>query len=143
MIFSRADEYAIRAMTFLAMQPAGRLVGAREISEAEKIPMQFLWKILQSLAKRRLIRSFKGLRGGYELAQPAQELTLDMVLHANGSMNRFGRCILGLPQCSDDNACPLHERWRELRSGLVEMLEKSTLADLAAVTQKRVKARGK
>ena len=40
MIFSRADEYAIRAMTFLAKQPAGRLVGAREISEAEEIPME-------------------------------------------------------------------------------------------------------
>ena len=143
MIFSRADEYAIRAMTFLAGQPAGRLVGAREISEAEKIPMQFLWKILQNLAKRRLIRSFKGLRGGYELARPAQELTLDMVVHANGNTNRFGRCILGLPQCSDDNACPLHERWGELRSGLAEMLEKSTLADLAAVAQKRAKAKGK
>lgn len=137
MIFSRADEYAIRALTFLAMQPAGRLVGAREIAEAEKIPMQFLWKILQSLAKRRLIRSFKGLRGGYELALPAQEMTLDRVLHANGGTNRFGHCILGLPQCSDDNACPLHESWRGLRSGLVEMLEKSTLADLAEVARRR------
>jgi len=137
MIFNRADEYAIRALTFLAMQPAGRLVGAREISQTEKIPMQFLWKILQNLAKRRLIRSFKGLRGGYELAMPAQEVTLDRVLHADGGPNRFGHCILGLPQCSDDNACPLHERWRDLRSGLVEMLEKSTLADLAAVARQR------
>jgi Rrf2 family protein len=137
MILSRADEYAIRALTFLAMQPAGRLVGAREISEAEKIPMQFLWKILQSLAKRRLIRSFKGLRGGYELALPAQELTLDRVLHGNGEANRFGRCILGLPQCRDDNACPLHESWRNLRSGMVEMLEKSTLADLAEAARRR------
>jgi len=141
MIFSRADEYAIRALTFLAMQPAGRLVGAREISEVEKIPMQFLWKILQSLAKRRLIRSFKGLRGGYELALPARELTLDTVLRASGGTNRIGRCILGLPQCSDDNACPLHEKWRELRSGLAEMLEKSTLADLAEVARQRAETR--
>jgi len=137
MIFNRADEYAIRALTFLATQPAGRLVGAREISEAEKIPMQFLWKILQNLAKRRLIRSFKGLRGGYELAVPAQELTLNRVLHAEGGPSRFGHCILGLPQCSDDNACPLHESWGQLRSGLLAMLEKSTLADLAAVARRR------
>ncbi len=143
MIFSRADEYAIRAMTFLAKQPAGRLVGAREISETEEIPMQFLWKILQNLARRRLIRSFKGLRGGYELAKPAKELTLKMVLDSEGSTNRFKRCVLGLPQCSEDNACPLHARWGELRSGLSDMLEKNTLADLASVSRQRSKEKEK
>jgi len=135
MLFTRADEYAIRAMTFLAMQPAGRLVGAREISEAEKIPMPFLWKILQTLAKRRLIRSFKGFRGGYELAQPADKLTLNMILSANNDADRFRRCLLGLQQCSDEKPCPLHYRWRELRVGIEEMLENSTLADLAAVAR--------
>ena len=143
MIFSRADEYAIRAMTFLAKQPAGRLAGAREISEAEEIPMQFLWKILQNLAKRRLIRSFRGSGGGYELAKPAEEMTLKMMLDGNGDPNRFRRCILGLPQCSDENACPLHEKWGELRSGVAAMLEKSTLADLASLSQRRAKATAK
>jgi Rrf2 family protein len=141
MIFSRADEYAIRALTFLAKQPAGKLAGAREISEAEEIPMQFLWKILQSLAKRRLIRSFRGLRGGYELARPAEELTLKLVLDSDGNGNRFRRCVLGLPQCSEESACPLHEKWREVRSGLAEMLETSTLADLASVSRQKAKAK--
>lgn len=133
MLFSRSDEYAIRALTFLAMQPAGRLVGAREISQAEGIPMQYLWKILHTLAKRRLIRSFKGLRGGYELAQPAGKLTLTMVLQAMGSGDRLDRCVLGLAQCSEEHACPLHAKWKDLRSGMAELLEHSTLADLAAI----------
>jgi len=140
MMFSRADEYAIRAMTFLAGQPAGKLTGAREISKAENIPMQFLWKILQNLAKRRLIRSFKGLRGGYELAQRADQVTLSMVLQANDGADRFGRCVLGLPHCSDGNPCPLHEKWRGLRSGMQEMLENSTLADLAAKAKAAVRS---
>ena len=140
MLFTRSDEYAIRALTFLARQPAGRLVGAREISQAEAIPMQYLWKILHTLAQRRLIRSFKGLRGGYELAQPAKKLTLAMVLQATGSGDRLERCILGLPECSDEHACPLHEKWKDLRSGMAEMLATSTLADLASMAQERTHA---
>ena len=139
MLFSRSAEYGIRAMTFLATLPTGRLAGAREISEAEQIPMAFLWKILQNLAKRRLIRSFKGLRGGYELAQPADQLTLQTILEATDSTDRIGSCVLGLPNCSDENACPLHETWRGLRGKMTNMLHENTLADLAKVAQKRRK----
>jgi len=135
MLFTKADEYAIRAVTFLASLPAGRLAGAREISEEEAIPTQFLWKILRTLTRRRLIRSFKGLRGGYELARPACEVTLMMVLEASGSVERLRCCVLGLPQCSDEHACPLHGRWKRLRAGVQEMLETSTLADLAAIAR--------
>ena len=126
-------------MTFLARQPAGRLTGAREISKSEKIPMQFLWKILQTLTRRRLIRSFKGIRGGYELAQPADKITVSMVLSANNDADRFRRCLLGLPRCSDEEPCPLHHRWKELRAGLTEMLENSTLADLAGAAERNGK----
>jgi Rrf2 family transcriptional regulator, iron-sulfur cluster assembly transcription factor len=135
MIFSRADEYAIRAMTFLAIQPAGKLAGAREISESEQIPTQFLWKILHTLAKKKLIRSFKGLRGGYELAHPAGRITINMVLQANNGGGRLHGCILGLPECSEDHACPLHDQWGGMRAGLIEMLETNTLADLANVAR--------
>jgi len=141
MLFSRSAEYGIRAMTFLATLPPGRLAGAREISESEQIPMAFLWKILQNLAKRRLIRSFKGLRGGYELAQPANQLTLSMIVEATDSADRIANCVLGLPKCSDENACPLHETWKELRSNMSEMLHQNTLADLARVAQRRGRVR--
>ncbi|HYK89276.1 MAG TPA: Rrf2 family transcriptional regulator [Acidobacteriota bacterium] len=137
MLFSRSAEYGIRAMTFLATLPPGRLAGAREISEAERIPMAFLWKILQNLAKRKLIRSFKGQRGGYELAQPADHLTLRMILEATDSADRIGNCVLGLPNCSDENACPLHEAWKELRGNMTAMLHRNTLADLARVAGRR------
>ena len=57
-MISRPAAYAIRAMTFLAAQPPGKLAGAKEIAAAEHIPIPFLWKILGILAQRRLIRSF-------------------------------------------------------------------------------------
>jgi Rrf2 family transcriptional regulator, iron-sulfur cluster assembly transcription factor len=112
MLLSRSTEYAIRAMTFLASLPPGRLAGAREISEAENIPMPFLWKILQTLARRKLIRSFKGIRGGYQLATAPDSVTLSMIVEATDSVGRLSACVLGLPDCSDENCCPLHDTWK-------------------------------
>jgi Rrf2 family protein len=129
-------------MTFLAALPAGKLAGAREISQAENIPIQFLWKILQILSRRRLIRSFKGLRGGYQLAYPAGQVTVAMVLEANGGAARLQNCVLGLPQCSDEHACPLHDKWKHLRAGVNEMLDHSTLADLASVARQPLNRQG-
>ena len=79
-MFSRSTEYAIRAMAVLAQQPSGTLCGAREIAESADIPRPFLWKILQNLTHKKLLRSFKGVRGGYELSRPARRITvLDII----------------------------------------------------------------
>jgi Rrf2 family iron-sulfur cluster assembly transcriptional regulator len=141
MLFSRHAEYAIRAMTFLAMLPPGRLAGAREIAESEHIPMAFLWKILQNLTRRRLIRSSKGVRGGYELALPAESLTLYRIVEITDNIDRISQCVLGLPHCSDEHACPLHETWKQLRINMINMLHQNTLSDLARVAEKRIQAR--
>lgn len=137
MLLSKSSEYAIRALTFLAMQPAGRLCGAKEIAESEQIPIPFLWKLLQQLTRRKLIRSFKGLRGGYQLAVSANQIALKDVLYAIDGSDAFIGCVLGLPQCDEANACPLHETWKNLRNNLNSMLEFNTLADLALVAERR------
>jgi len=64
MFLFRSAEYAVRALTRLVRQPSGTLLGARGISEAERTPMPVLWKVLQVLGRRKLVRSFKGARGG-------------------------------------------------------------------------------
>src|SRR5512143_1899996 len=99
MLFSRSAEYAIRAMTLLASQEPGKLTGARRISEVEKIPMPFLWKILRMLTLRKLVRSFKGIRGGYELARPAESISLNDVFLATDGKDIREACVLGLPEC--------------------------------------------
>lgn len=131
MLFSRTAEYAIRAMTHLANLPPGKLAGARAISTAEKIPIPFLWKILQTLGHRRLIRSFRGLHGGYELAVAAEQVTLLSIIQAMEIVGPLDRCALGLAPCGDGPTCPMHDAWKGLRERAVSMLEQNTLADLA------------
>ena len=137
MMFSRSAEYAVRAMVFLAEQPSGKLTGAREIADAQQIPAPFLWKILHNLARQRLIRSFKGVRGGYELARPANKIALEDIVEATDGSDIVSACILGLPECNEVNPCPLHNSWKEVRGHLTEMLEQTSLADLAEVARRR------
>ena len=140
-MFSRSTEYAIRAMTFLALQPAGKLTGAREIAQAEHIPTQFLWKILQSLGRRKLVRSFKGVGGGYELARAAGEISVQDIFVATADSDLTTGCVLGLSVCSEERPCPLHHAWKEIREQLIVMLEQTTLHNLAESAARGEKTR--
>ncbi len=143
MLFSRPAEYAIRAMTMLASQEPGHLTGAREISAAERIPIPFLWKILRALTRRRLVRSFKGIRGGYELARPAERISLNDIFLATDGKDFRDACVLGLPECDNQYPCPLHDQWKKIRGNMTQMLDRTSVADLAVVTRKRHKNRKK
>jgi Rrf2 family transcriptional regulator, iron-sulfur cluster assembly transcription factor len=129
-MFSRSSGYAIQALTYLAAQPSGRLVGAREMATRLEIPMPFLWKILRKLSEKKLVRSFKGVRGGYELARPARAISVSEVLAAGRGTDQIGRCVLGLELCDDRDPCPLHDQWKSLRKQIEARFEATTLGDL-------------
>ena len=129
-MFSRSSGYAVQALTYLAAQPSGKLVGAREMATKLEIPMPFLWKILRKLSVKRLVRSFKGVRGGYELARPARSIRVSEVLAAGRDGDQLGRCVLGLDKCDDSDPCPLHSQWKNLRKQMESRFQVTTLADL-------------
>jgi Rrf2 family protein len=129
-MFSRSSGYAIQALTYLAAQPSGKLVGAREMATRLEIPMPFLWKILRKLSEKKLVRSFKGVRGGYELARPARTIAVSEILAAGRGRDQLGSCVLGLEQCDDRDPCPLHAQWKSLRKQIEGRFRATTLADL-------------
>ncbi len=81
-LFSAKMEYALRSMLYLAQQPAGVPVQSRDIAEAEYIPGPYLDQILAALKRAGLIRSIRGVGGGYELAKPPSQITVGDVLRA-------------------------------------------------------------
>jgi Rrf2 family iron-sulfur cluster assembly transcriptional regulator len=136
-MFARSSGYAVQALTHLAGQPSGRLVGAREMATTLHIPMPFLWKILRKLGQQKLVRSFKGVHGGYELARPAETIYVSEILLAGREEQQVGGCILGLEPCNDQQPCPLHAYWKDLRAQMESRLESATLADLAGKSKRR------
>lgn len=130
-MFSRACEYAIRALLYLAERPPGVYAPVREVAKQRAIPFHFLGKIVQQLTKRGLLMSSKGPNGGIMLASPADEITLLQVVEAIDGLDVTTQCIIGLPTCLDSNPCPLHIDWRKSRMQILEMLARKTLKQLA------------
>ena len=82
MRFSHASTYALHALAHLAAAGENRPVASYEIARARGIPERFILKVLRPLVTSRLVRSRKGLHGGYLLAKPAASITLLEVVEA-------------------------------------------------------------
>jgi len=131
LMLSRSTGYALAALTYLAAQPSGQLAGAREIAASTGIPIPFLWKILRHLNRRKFVRSFKGVHGGYELARPPKQISLIQVAQSIQQENPATHCVFGLAACDERHECLLANACRELRKNLKMTLDRTTIADLA------------
>ncbi len=133
-LFSRSSSHAIRALTYLAMQPLGKLSGTREISEREHIPRPFIPKVLLPLRRARLVRSLRGIRGGYDLAVPPEQINLLAIMRCIDGVP-LNDCVLEDHPCSTPDECVLHPCWSIVRELLLGYLEHTTLADLVRFRQ--------
>jgi Rrf2 family transcriptional regulator, iron-sulfur cluster assembly transcription factor len=140
MIYSRSTEYAIRAFVNLAQVPEGKYAMVKQIAEQEGIPTHFLAKILQQLARKGLLRSSKGPTGGFTLRAPAAEISIIQLVEALDGLTDYQKCVSGLAECNDDQPCGMHDSWKALRSRIMEYLEQTTIADLAAALEQKRKA---
>jgi Rrf2 family protein len=140
MIYSRSTEYAIRAFVNLAQVQEGKYAMVKQIAEQEGIPAHFLAKILQQLARKGLLRSSKGPTGGFSLRTSPKDISLIQLVEALDGLTDYQKCVSGLSECTDDSPCGMHDSWKALRSRIMEYLEKTTIADLAAALELKRKA---
>jgi Rrf2 family protein len=131
MRMSAKAEYAVRAMVQLATAQAGILVKTEDLAKAQGIPPQFLVDILSDLRTDRLVRSHRGRDGGYELARPADQISIADVLRCiDGPLASVRDIGLGdLPYAGPTQA--LTDVWRALRASMRSVLEGTSLADVA------------
>lgn len=132
-MFSKACEYAIRAMVFLASATGeGDHLTARQVARATRSPEAFTAKTLQALVKASILESVKGPGGGFSLPPQLAKRTrlIDVVTAIDGD-DLFTACALGLKQCSAVKPCPLHDHFLDVRTRLRRMLEATSICELA------------
>jgi len=115
----------------LAQQPPATVLRLHQIAEAKGLPVGFLAKTLQKLARRGLLQSFRGRQRGYCLARAPSQIRLREVLEAIEGADLTERCIFWGRRCGETNPCVLHRGWREVKPHLTEFLETVTLGELA------------
>jgi Rrf2 family protein len=130
-LFSKHCEYALQAITYIAMKPAKSATSIRELAFVLKIPYHFLAKILQDLTTKGLLFSQKGPRGGFGLAKHARVITMLHVVDAIDGLDFTDRCVMGFTQCNNQTPCAAHSHWSTIRKGIYAMLAERNLYEVA------------
>lgn len=134
-MISQTAEYGLRAIVYLADQ-GGQPRTTAHIAEATHVPAGYLAKVMQSLSRGGLVRSQRGLYGGFTLAFPAEKISILDVVNAVDPIRRYPECPLGIPS-HGKNLCPLHRRLDEAAQMVEDAFRQTKVAELLAVPAAR------
>ncbi len=129
MMFSQTAEYALCAVVWLAEHHQAEPVGNRTIAEVTQIPPSYLSKILHELAQAEILRSRRGVGGGFQLIPSPDELTVLDVVNAVDPLRRINACPLKL-KSHCEQLCPMHARLDETLALVEQALASSTIREV-------------
>ena len=130
MRLTRAAEYAVRCIIYLAGNGHGKVVVRVEIAKAMDIPEQFLSKIAQQLSRSGFIEIIQGAKGGYRLLLSPGKLTLLAVVEAITGEILLNDCLMSSEFCFRSPGCAIHRVWEKARNQLRETLKEATFAKM-------------
>jgi Rrf2 family protein len=128
-MFSQTVEYALRAIVYLAGEGAARTT--QQIATVTKVPPAYLAKVLQNLSRHDLVRSQRGLHGGFALGRSATDLTIWEIVQAVEPIRRYQECPLEL-EAHRGKLCPLHKKLDDALADIERAFRESTIADILA-----------
>jgi Rrf2 family protein len=130
MRLTRAAEYAIRCILYLAKLGEGKLASRKDIAENAEIPPHFLAKIAQDLARADLIEIRQGSRGGFRLVKNPRDITLLEVVETMIGEIYLNDCVARPSSCNILDACAVHKVWLKARTQLRDTLREVTFEQL-------------
>lgn len=130
MLITRATEYAIRALLYLAKHPPGEIVLKKDICRQQDITPAFLTKILQPLIKAGLVGSQRGVGGGFYLLKDPSDVSLLDILEAEEGPLALNQCLEHDKKCDRQETCGVHGAWKEIRDEMSAVLGRFDFARL-------------
>src|SRR5665213_272857 len=127
---TKKADYGLIALRHLASAP-GEMTSAREIAEAYRLPVPLLAKVLQTLARQRILESVPGTLGGYRLARDPRRITALEVVRAIDGPVILTHCFTEHGTCDQSESCTVREPLRRVHEAILELLDKFTITDLA------------
>ncbi len=131
MQITREGDYGIRSVLYLARQPFKKISFVTEISDEYKIPRSFLAKILQKLVKAKIIRSYRGVNGGFSLSRQSRDISMLDVIEAIEGKIHLNVCLMDKKKCLFSKQCPVSPVWALVQARFTEVLKKTNFEDLA------------
>lgn len=129
-MISQTGEYALRAVLYLAREGHGEPVSVDVVAEALDLPRNYLSKTLHTLAKRGVLDSMRGPRGGYSLADPPDQVPLYEIVKPFDQLEERETCLMGRKKCDDRSPCAAHRAWTEVTDHVLSFFRETTVQDL-------------
>ena len=131
-MLSNTCKYAIRAVIFLGIEnEKTKILGIKTIADTLSIPMPFLSKIFQNLAKNKILFSMKGPNGGFGFARPIENITLMNIIEVIDGRDIFENCLMGFQPCSNDKdkCCAANATFYPIKMELKQYFEDHTIKE--------------
>ena len=129
MLITRETDYAVRTVLYLARQEE-RTASVTEVARSMHIPKSFLAKIVQRLVRSRILKSMRGVNGGFQLARKPSDITLLSITEAIQGPTGINLCAVNSKKCKWSPTCSVHPVWVEIRKEVERRLQKQTIAGL-------------
>ncbi len=130
MRITNATEYAIRAVLHMGQNPNKVYTVKELLFEITDVPPKFLSKILQKLALKKILYSSRGIKGGFKIRKPLNELTLYDIVEAIDGPIALNKCLIDGFDCKREHYCPVHTIWEEAQTELKKVLSKKTIEEI-------------
>ena len=131
MQLTRAADYAVRVMVYLAGRSPEARVSLPELAHEAEAPVSFLSKVLQALTRAGFVSSRRGQTGGFSLAPRGRMTSMREVIEAVDGPIRLNVCLASGTSCHRKLWCPAHPVWARAQRAMLEVLESATIADMA------------
>src|ERR687891_380340 len=129
---SKKADYALMAMKHLATRADAGAASAREIAEQYDIPVELMAKVLQRLARRGLVTSHQGTRGGYRLSRPTASISVADIIQAIDGPLTVTACSTEAENCGQYAKCSVRDPLWRIKDRIVAALATCTLAEVAS-----------
>lgn len=128
-LITRDTDYAVRALCQIAKEK-NKIISVHDLVEELKMPRPFLRKILQTLNKKGLLKSFKGKNGGFILAIPPEKIYLvDLIRIFQGPL-KLNECVFKKRLCPDTNVCILRQKINGIEEQVLLQLKTINITSL-------------
>ncbi|KXG11209.1 RrF2 family transcriptional regulator [Anoxybacillus rupiensis] len=137
MKYSKATNYALHTIVYLALLPPGKTIGVKPLAEAQKVSPTYLSKVLTKLVKSGFIESGTGVNGGYQLIKDAKDITFLDIIHAIEGTTSLFNC--GLDHTIHDRQnCLIEKVMNEAEQKMEDYLRSQTIEHILQKVDKNI-----
>ncbi|ADK16445.1 MULTISPECIES: RrF2 family transcriptional regulator [Clostridium] len=132
MKITQESDYGFRVVLYLSNLGYGKKIEAKTIAKDQNVPLRFLLKLLRKLTQAGIVKSFRGVNGGYALNRMPEDITLRNIIEAIDGPIYLNRCLYDTEHCNAHKKghCGVHNALSKVQGTLINELESINFKDI-------------